>query len=288
MRVAVKMTLRSLTRLIPLLVPLLCSVGAGRALAAEPATLQFKLCSEDQPALPLSHPDPATPGSSQILLAMAAEQTGARISHISAPWYRCQQMLDAGSVDAINIASYAAINRSIAAFPMLDAEQVDASKSLGRLRTELFRRSGSPVQVIDGQFINLKTPVGILHSYQANSLSVARHGGTVDDNSRSLESLAQRLTTGRLDLIAGSGESLRRLCANQYAGKMEVLATALDEAHLYLAFSKPFYGQHRDAVEAFWSAIQQISISTDYLDRIAAAATARKQKHPSGECPVAR
>ena len=283
MRIVVKMALGKLTLVLSVLGWLgSCAVWAGQV-----STLQFTLCSEDQPALPLSHPDPATLGNSQILLAMAAEQTGASVKQVSAPWYRCQLMLDAGSVDAINIASYAAINRAIAVFPMLDAQQVDASKSLGRLRTELFRRTGSTVQVVDGQFVNLKTPVGIMNSYQLNSLSVARHGGTVDDNSRSLESLAHRLVTGRIDLIAGSSESLRRLCAGPYAGKMEVLATVLDEEHYYLAFSKPFYARHRDAVEALWSAMQHISVSTDYLNRIAAAATARKRGQ-TAECPLAR
>ncbi|HEX5756324.1 MAG TPA: transporter substrate-binding domain-containing protein, partial [Arenimonas sp.] len=228
--------------------------------------LRFRLCTEGQPFLPLISMDPERPGDAQILLAMAAERLGVRIEHVQTTWQRCQQMLDRGEVDALNGASFAAINRAIAEYPMRLGE-ADPTRSLGEARTYLLRRVGSPVALRQGRFVDLKTPVGIIRAYQINSLSVSQFGGIPDHNSLTLESLARRLAAGELDLVAGN-RALLVLCATAHAGKLEVLPQPLDVAHYYLAFGKAFHARHRQAIEALWTEIGRIKASPEYQARI--------------------
>lgn len=262
---------------------LLLSGTTAASSTSEP--LSFRLCIEDQSFLPLSNPDPDQPGDSEILLDYLVRASGARITPVHTTWRRCQEWLDAGQVDALHAASYAAIQITIAAFPMR-GERPDTRKSLGSLQTELFRRTGTTVDVRDNQFVNLKTRVGILNAYQLNSLSVARLGGTVDDNSRTPESLAQRLLSGQLDLIAGS-RHLHTLCTGTHAGKMERLPTPLDEAHYYLAFSKAFYASHRQAVETLWNKLAELKSSYAYQASIRAERARRAALAGNADCPVA-
>jgi len=271
--------MKSSLRVIVAVIGLFAMSGA----AAEP--LRFRLCSENLPFLPLTNTDPATPGDAQILLDMAAAATGTQIEHVTASWSDCQQMLDLGNVDALNAAGHAAINIAIAEFPQREG-RVDSTRSLGALRTDLFRRVGSPVQVRDGALVGLKTRVGILHAYQVNSLSVARLGGTVDDNSRTITSLAKRLVSGQLDLVAGTDE-LRRLCAGLFANRIEQLPQPLDEAHYYLAFGKAYFAAHRDAIERLWDKLGQIRNSADYRVRVVAARSVRDAAAGASDCPLA-
>lgn len=245
----------------------------------------IRLCFEQQPFMPITNTDPAFPGDGQILIDMAARQTVTTLVPVTASWRRCQQTLDSGEVDAIVGASYAAINIGIGEFPMRDGG-ADPNRSLGHLRTYLFRRSGAPVQLEQGRFVHLKSKVGIINAYQINALSVASFGGTVDDNSRTPESLAMRLVSGELDLVAGT-RSLRRLCAGPHRGKIEQLARPLDDAHYYLAFGKAFYVEHRTQVEAFWNAMGQIKQSPDYLERLKHERRRRDAVAGSADCPVA-
>lgn len=246
--------------------------------------LSFRLCTENQHFLPLISMDPERPGDAQILLAMAAERLQVRIEHIQTTWQRCQQMLDRGEVDALNGASFAAINRAIAEYPMRGGE-ADPARSLGEARTYLLRRVGSSVALENGGFVNLKTPVGIIRAYQLNSLSVSQFGGIPDHNSLTLESLARRLASGELDLVAGT-RALLALCATTHAGKLETLPQPLDVAHYYLAFGKAFHARHREAIEALWTEIGRIKASPEYRARIGRDSPELASAGGAG-CPVA-
>lgn len=146
------------------------------------------------------------------------------------------------------------------------------------------RRIGSPVAVHDGNLVNLKTPVGIIRAYQINSLSVSQLGGIPDHNSLTLESLARRLASGELDLVAGT-DALLDLCATVHAGRLEVLPQPLDVAHYYLAFGKAFHARHRDAIEALWSEIGRVKRSQAFRARI--TASPERAWREGTTCPVA-
>ena len=249
------------------------------------ASLTIRACVENQPFMPLTNTDANLPGDGQILIEMAAAAVGATIHYRSASWEQCQQLVDSGEVDALVAASHAAINASIARFPMAD-DEADPARSMGAVRTDLFRRIGSDVHVRKGRLVNLKKRVGVMHAYQANSISVGRLGGTVDDNSRTMESLAKRLVAGQLDLVAGTSE-LRRLCAGPFAGKIERLPEPLDEDHYYFAFSNPFYAANQARAEAFWEAMAHIRQAPEYRARLAAEADRRNAANGSDDCPIA-
>lgn len=248
--------------------------------------ITIRLCTEDVPFLPGINSDPALPGDWQILLSLAARQVPVEISEIRTSWRNCQQMLSAGTVDALNGATYAAIQRSIAVFPMRNGE-VDARRALGTTPTYLLRRVGSTVTVRKGEFVNLGTKVGIMNAYQLNALSVAKFGGIADDNSRSHASLARRLTSGDLDLIAG-GNDLLRQCAGPFKGMMERLPVTLDEAPYYLAFSPAFYQTHKNTVESLWNALDRQRNTPGYRAAKAAGQAKRDSRPGPIDCPLAR
>jgi hypothetical protein len=221
-------------------------------MAAESITI----CTENKAFRPITYPDKARPAPGQQLIYDAAAKLNLPLAEVFASWRDCQKWADQNKVQAIAGAGFAAININVAVFPMR-GHFPDTDKALGRVRTSLFRRAGSTVDLRDGRFIDLKTPVGILNAYQVNSLSVAKFGGTPDDNSRDIHSLAQRLLGGRLDLVA-AGDDLVELVQRNYVGKIEVLAEPLDHEHYYLAFSKSFYQQQQGVAEAIWQQIADI------------------------------
>lgn len=228
--------------------------GVNSALLAAEAS--FRLCTESQPSLPLSNPDPAHPGAAQLLIAAAANTLQVNVVHITDTWHNCQHLLKAGTTDALNIASYAGINKAIAVFPMR-GDSADPSKALGHIPTLLYRRAGSEVDFVNGSFVNLKTPVGILNSYQINSVDVGRAGGIVDDRSYSVHSLARRLLAGKLDLVAADA-SLAELVNSKYPGQIEALPAKLNNEPHYLVFTPDYYSKHRDLVESFWNELARL------------------------------
>ena len=218
--------------------------------------LSFRLCTETQPALPLSNLDPQSPGPAQRYLAETARRTRARIEHITALWEECLNRLRLGEVDATNVTGYAGVNIELGAFPM-QGSQPDSQRAIGVIPTHLYRRVGSAANYVDGRFHEVKTAVGVLAGFQVNSIAVAQAGGTPDDDSQTVEALARRLAAGRLDMVAAD-ENLQRLIDRQYVGKLERLPTPLRMDHYYVAFRKAFYHQHRDAVEQFWTVLGQV------------------------------
>ncbi|NQD35927.1 hypothetical protein HPT27_02760 [Permianibacter sp. IMCC34836] len=216
----------------------------------------FRLCTEDQPSLPLSNLDPAHPGTAQVLIATAASNLKLNIEHYTDTWQNCQRHLKAGTTDAANIASYAGINKVIAVFPMR-GDSADPSKALGHIPTLLYRRVGTNVDFVNGTFVNLKTSVGVLNSYQANSVDVGRAGGIVDDRSHSVHSLARRLLAGKLDLVAAD-PSLAELVKREYSGQIEALPNWLNNEPHYLVFTPTYYARNRDLVEAFWAELARL------------------------------
>lgn len=225
-------------------------------LLAQSEGLSFRLCTEIQPALPLSNLDPQAPGPAQRYLAETARRTRARIEHISALWEECLNRLRLGEVDATNVTGYAGVNIELGAFPMQGARP-DSQRALGVIPTYLYRRVGSAANFADGRFHEVKTAVGVLAGFQVNSIAVAQAGGTPDDDSQTVEALARRLVAGRLDMVAAD-ESLQQLINRQYVGKLERLPTPLRMEHYYVVFRKAFYHQHRDAVEQFWTVLGQV------------------------------
>lgn len=225
-------------------------------LVANSEGLSFRLCTETQPALPLSNLDQQAPGPAQRYLAETARRTQARIEHVAALWEECLNRLRLGEVDATNVTGYAGVNIELAAFPM-QGDRPDSQRAIGVIPTHLYRRVGSAANYVDGRFVDVKTAVGVLAGFQVNSIAVAQAGGTPDDDSQTVEALARRLVAGRLDMVAAD-ESLQRLIDRQYAGKLERLPTPLRMEHHYVVFRKAFYHQHRDAVEQFWTVLGQV------------------------------
>ncbi len=243
---------------------------------AEPG---FSLCTEDVPELPLSNPDPNHPGPAQQLIAMTARYTQITIRPISATWQTCQNLLKEGKVDALNIVGYAGININLGVFPMKDGK-LDTSKALGTIPTTLFRRVGTDVDFVKCRFVNLKTPVGVLNSYQVNSLNTGKEGGIVDDKSYTVQSLARRLAAGKLDLIAADA-SLVELVNKNYAGKLEPLAHLLANDHYFLVFSPIYYSANKKQVEAFWNELARVRQSAEYNALIKSNGSEPKPGQPS-------
>lgn len=233
--------------------------------AAEP--MRFSLCTSETPFMPLSSVDPEHPGRSQILLGMVAENLKAEITHLVAPWKRCQMLVERGIVDAVNIAGYAGINAKIAVFPM-NGNLPDTSKSLGSVPSFLYRRVGDSVDFVGGRIVNTQKPVAVLTARQVNMDAIQRAGATSEDGARTVSALAQKLMAGHVDLAASAEPDMAELVATRYKGELEALPTPLIESHYYVAFSMQYVSSHQAEAQAFWSELARIKSDSKYLRKI--------------------
>lgn len=225
------------------------------ATAQVPAASQLSVCTSETPFQPLSSADPATPGTSQILIERVAKTLGIAIRNEFSPWKRCQVLVERGISDALNIAGYSGINPQIAAFPMRGGRP-DTLKSLGSVASILYRRVGTRADFISGRIVHTDKPVAVLAGRQVNMDAIARAGGTSDDGATTVAALAKKLVAGQVDL-AVSELAFAEMVASQYPGVLEALPAPLVESHYYLAFSKQYYARHAAVAEAFWNGIAE-------------------------------
>lgn len=228
---------------------------------AEPSS-QFSLCTPDVLALPLTSPDPANPGSAQILINNAAAKLGITVQDIIAPWHRCAVMLEHGKYDAASLMAYVGNNQTIAVFPLANGKP-DTSKALGYDKTFILRRVNTPANFVDGKFVNNTKPVAVMAGRVGPRLTVQRAGATVDEGAKDAPALLNKLISGEVDLVlAAAPPAAIERATSQYHGLLEVLPTSLETNYYYLVFSKPFYAAHRELAERFWEELGQANASS--------------------------
>lgn len=242
------------------------TLGFSHVLAQqEPVVKKFSLCTEDQPFFPHTSPDPTTPGHAQILVEMVAKNLGVTIEHRIEPWRRCQATVEEGKVDAINCAGYAGINTKISTFPMTGKEP-SPTKAIAVTPTVLYRKVGSKADLVNGKLVNLTEPVAVSAGHQVNMTAIVAAGGR-PEGAKTMDQNIRKLLADRVGLVAGDGE-LIELAEKTYAGKLERISTPLVNSNYYLAFSNRFYRENKEFVEKFWSEIEKVRKSPDYLKRI--------------------
>ena len=143
----------------------------------------------------------------------------------------------------------------------------DSAKAIGSTKTYLYRRIGTKADFVNGKFVNLATHVGISPGYQAVTEAVTKGGAQVEESAKTVEQQAQKLLSGRLDLVAAD-VAFVKLVDEKYKDKLEPVPALLTEAFYYLAFSSKYYNAHKTDAETFWTEIAKVRASPAYKAKI--------------------
>jgi ABC-type amino acid transport substrate-binding protein len=238
-------------------------------MAASAPAAALQVCVEQQPLLPLTNGGREPPGYAELLIKDTARNLGMSVEEVVAPWARCQKMVSSGFYDAVLNMTYARENRTMGVFPMTQPGTPDSSKALGRYISFVFRRIGSPADLVDGKIVYTKKPVGIQIGYQLHRDLVEGMGWSVIEITNSASQMAKMLAAGRVDLVVGDFAMQREVEAN-FKTVLEPLPAPLNESFVYLVFSKKYYDGHSEDAERFWSEMARVRNSQDYADEISA------------------
>jgi polar amino acid transport system substrate-binding protein len=225
--------------------------------APPPATPGLlRLCTLDNPYPPYTQLDGR--GQMQLLVRQLAQDVGWQVANVTAPRARCQLYLKDGKVDAM-IVTYLPERAAIGVFPMAaGASAPDTHRALGTPRYSFFRRVGTPV-AWDGTTLSGLNglPLGVQYEFVQGVLLKAR-GIPVDDSTKTSVTNFEKLLLGRLGAaLTSEAEGAALLQEPRFHGKLEPVPTPYLMPPLYLHVSKPFYAEHRDVVEAMWSAAKK-------------------------------
>lgn len=227
----------------------------------------FSVCTENEAFPPLTNAGRTPLGHSDILIEDAAKNLGVALNIKAAPWKRCQNEVENGDVDAILATSYAGKNIQISVFPMVSAGVPDSTKGIGSTKTYLYRRVGSKADFVNGKFVNLTSPVGILPGYQAVNEAVTKGGAQVDEGAKTVDQQAQKMINSRLDMVAAD-IAFVKLVDEKYKDQLEPIPSLLMEASYYLSFSSKYYNAHKADVEKFWTEMAKVKASPAYKAKI--------------------
>ncbi len=231
---------------------------AGTALAQGVARPVVHVCVDERAWLPFTSPDPAAPGTMQLIVSAAARELGLKLVVTALPWRRCQENVRIGRMDGMIGAAYVPFNRELAVFPMAGVE-VDSRRSLGTARVLLVKRRGSAASWNGRTFAHLTRPVGTPAGTSLLSDAVRSGAAIVDDGAKTDHRNLTKLLGGRVDLMAGYEHDIRLLIANNGAGKVVVLPVPLAVTHHYLALSKLFVTFYPVLAEQLWTLIGRSS-----------------------------
>lgn len=239
------------------------------AIAASAPAAAFVMCVEEQPLIPLANAGKVPRGYAEILVKEAARNLGIAMIETIAPWVRCEKMMASGVYDAALNMTFAGKNPAIGVFPMTQAGTPDTDKSVGRYTSRLFRRIGSPADMVDGLFINTAKPVGIQTGYQLHRELIQKAHWSVLEIPNDANQMAEMLAGGRVDLLVGD-YAVQRIVETKYKTLIEPLPSLFSDSVVYLVFSRKYYQAHQDTVEQLWAEIARVKISQGYKDEISA------------------
>lgn len=235
---------------------------APAALAAD----VLHVCVSVQPYPPFMYPNKN--GTVQVLINMAAEQSGVNIKYDPMPLAKCVEELHQGNVQASAAMGYTPLNASVAMFPMKKGE-ADSARSVGTARSFVYRLAGSKVNWDGTHFSELKHPLlfasgSTVFAEKAKALKIP-----YSDLTATFGKNLAKLLAGQGDAVIGFElEGKMRMEEPGNVGKFEVLPVPFTEAHYYLAFSKQYYEKNEAQAESLWAAVAKLKNAPAYQNAI--------------------
>lgn len=217
----------------------------------------WRVCLPDVSMPPFLNRDAAHPGLAERLLVEAGRESGLSVRVLHLPSKRCRLMIDSGEADAV-VAVPTAANREVFAFPMRQGD-IDVQRRLATVVTVLLKRAGSSIAWDGHRFSGVPTgqapSVAILLGSAALKSELVALGLRVDDTSFRVAQLLDRLSLGRVDLVACIREQLPVELAPAAKAETVVLPTPLGTMDYYVVVKPGLPEGLRVKVEAWWTAI---------------------------------
>jgi polar amino acid transport system substrate-binding protein len=223
---------------------------------------ELRLCIEENPYPPLIYAD--RDGAIPILVRMAAQEAGLRVSFHRAPYLRCLAQVRGGQSDGYPSVAHGIEGDDAYVFPG-QPDAPDPERATVATAVLVYRRTGADVEWDGSAFHGLHRPV--LH--ERSGLLVAKRlralGVTADSRGKNAEANLAKLLAGRGDAVVTFEVAAASLLGDpRFAGKVEALPTPFFVENYYLGISPPVYTRHRDKVEAMWQAIARLRHSPEY------------------------
>lgn len=239
-----------------------CSFQLAYAQApAELPPTNLTFCFEDASIAPWRNPQ--AQGLNFELLQKVSQTLGLPFEYMPLPWKRCLAKLKAQEVDGAIGASFSEERLEIGAYP--GGNPADPAKRLHIDRFVALKLKGSPLQWDGKQFTPLQGSVGVQLGYSIAGL-LRQNGMLVDEGSKTLDNLIQKLIAGRVDVVAIGGSDAEALMApgSRYAARLEMLPTPLSEKAFYLVLSHGVVERHPAMAQRIWKTVETVRQSPAY------------------------
>ena len=222
---------------------------------------------EDSPSPPYVNPDGT--GLDLVLVREACTTLNIELRLECLPWKRCLVMLEAGKLDGLSSASFTAERNAFARYPELDDGTLDAQRQLHTDTYALYRPIGSSLHW-DGQRLHgLQGPIGAQSGFSVIAQLTAL-GATVDDSSKHLAPIIERMLAGR---VVGAAFMVTAAEAHLRANPglsttIERLDPPLIEKPYFLIFSRQTYVNQAALCESVWHTMAVIRGSEEHRKRM--------------------
>jgi polar amino acid transport system substrate-binding protein len=226
---------------------------------------KMRVCTDVRAHPPYLLPDGS--GSVGRLVSQAAREAGLELEFYPASLERCRAEGALNLVHAFTMTPYLPKELPFVAYPRRDGT-LDKSRATLRARIMLFRRIGTGAKWNGKRITGLKGPVLVSAGSVAMIAAIKGADAPVDEQGKSLEVNLAKMMAGRGDLAVGfEEEGLALLALPEFAGKVEMMPRPLSEHAYFMVVSKPYYRQHRAAVEKMWNAIGRLNQSAKALKK---------------------
>lgn len=235
---------------------------SGASLAAEP----LRLCVAIQALPPFLYPNKE--GTIQILIRMAAEQSGLQIKYEAMSLPKCVEEIRAGAMQGSSAMGATPQNQEFAVFPKKN-NLIDNGDAVVAARSSVFRLKGSKADWNGKSFSNLKLPVLFATGNSVFTEKLKSLKTPYNDETLHFQKNLLKMIAGQGDLVIGlQAEGKMRLEEPEFAGKIEELPAPFTEAHYFVAISKKYYDANTVQVENLWNAIAKMKTNPAYLAAI--------------------
>lgn len=203
-------------------------------------------------------------GLNNVLVDLAAQQSGLRVIQTPLPWRRCLASIANGEVAGGFAASYSEERESFADYPRTVDGKLDVSRRLKNDGYSLYRRKDTAAHWNGKQFVNLTGRIGSQLGY-ASTAELRKHSANVYESNDSPETAMRHLLAGDLELLALMTLIGDELLKNpEIARRVEKIPSPFVEKPYFVIFNKNFQRANPASVEAFWKGLGNARESAQY------------------------
>ncbi|NRR32914.1 hypothetical protein HSX11_22340 [Oxalobacteraceae bacterium] len=226
------------------------------------------LCIEDQAASPFTYPN--KDGTMQVLIRMAAKQTGVAVSFKPTAWKKCIENVRGGGMSGLVNAGYTAYHTEYAAFPMLANGKPNTAQSLASTTLYAYRLKGGNTSWDGSKFSNLTQPVLMPAGFATISDYLKSLNVPYDDTIKEPLRNLYKLAAGQAQIALGYETEMNAQLAShkELQDKIEMIPAKFMTTDYYVPFGKAYYTANKAQVDALWDAIGKVRKSKEYQDAI--------------------